>query len=369
MKQTKIQLKIMKKSIFLSLAFQSMFVLLFLFSPIYSLATTFQPPSACKITTSWSSTTAKTGSSNKAIATFTNCVGYAPFIQIIGPSSCNPDNSDQIVGLGAKIASSPEQHSADISFCKDGDYSFAAYIQLDDSSTAGRVYSSHLTASANGGSGGGYSVGTRCAYDYECASGFCDVTADTATCQPNPTGGSGGTQSFACVVGGNYLCMSGDIGDCQTTPSCQNSADTCKQIDSSQCGKPVSGGTGTPQNPITGTPQNPITGTPQAPAITDKLYNPLGNDKQALTDLLIVIMKGFLGVIAAWAVAFIVIGGFKMVISQGNEEAVTSGKKTITWAVLGLLVALLSFSIIIIVQNLIGADIKPAAMNEISKLL
>jgi len=97
----------------------------------------------------------------------------------------------------------------------------------------------------------------------------------------------------------------------------------------------------------------------QKPNPEDKLYNPLGSSQQNLTDFLIVILKGFLGIIAIWAVTFIVIGGFKMVISQGNEEAVTSAKKTITWAILGLVVALLSFSVIIIIQNLIGVEVKP----------
>lgn len=86
------------------------------------------------------------------------------------------------------------------------------------------------------------------------------------------------------------------------------------------------------------------------------LYNPIpGFDN--LTSLLVNIMKGFLEIIAVWAVAFIVIGGFKMVISQGNEESVLAAKKTITWAVLGLLVAVLSFVIIAIVQNLVGIKV------------
>lgn len=85
-------------------------------------------------------------------------------------------------------------------------------------------------------------------------------------------------------------------------------------------------------------------------------YNPLPVD--SLTAVLLLIMKGFLGIIAVWAVAFIVIGGFRMVMSQGNEEAVTAAKKTITWAVIGLVVAALSFSIIAIVQNLLQTQVK-----------
>ncbi|HVY67400.1 MAG TPA: pilin [Patescibacteria group bacterium] len=97
------------------------------------------------------------------------------------------------------------------------------------------------------------------------------------------------------------------------------------------------------------------------------LYNPVSG-VNSLTDLLLQIMKGFLAIVAVWAVAFIVIGGFRMVITQGNEEAIGAAKKTITWAILGLVVALLSFSIIAIVQNLIGVDIQPVSTSLIKTI-
>ncbi len=86
------------------------------------------------------------------------------------------------------------------------------------------------------------------------------------------------------------------------------------------------------------------------------LINPI-QGVNSLTDLLVNIMKLFLGIIGVWAVAFIVIGGFRMVVSAGNEEAVLAAKKTVTWAILGLLVAVLSFAIIAIVQDLIGVNV------------
>lgn len=86
-------------------------------------------------------------------------------------------------------------------------------------------------------------------------------------------------------------------------------------------------------------------------------YNPISGVDN-LTDLLLRIMQGFLAIIGAWSVAFIIVGGFQMVISQGNEEAVLKAKKTILWAVGGLIIAILAFSIIAIVQNLIGINIQ-----------
>ena len=108
----------------------------------------------------------------------------------------------------------------------------------------------------------------------------------------------------------------------------------------------TTGGGGTPGQPAT-PPGPPNT------SLTETLFNPLPSD--SLTGTLLTIAKGFLAIVGIWAVVFIMIGGFKMVMSQGNEEAYLAAKKTITWAVLGIVVAMMSFSIIAIVQNLIGA--------------
>lgn len=115
--------------------------------------------------------------------------------------------------------------------------------------------------------------------------------------------------------------------------------------------------------PTNSTGSNPSPSTPINPG-TDRLKNPLPVDN--LTDTFLNIAKGFLAIIAIWAVMFVMVGGFRMVMSQGNEEAYGAAKKTVTWAILGLVVALLSFSIIAIVQNILGVDLdefKPANTN------
>lgn len=49
----------------------------------------------------------------------------------------------------------------------------------------------------------------------------------------------------------------------------------------------------------------------------------------------------------------IIYGGFLMVLSAGNEERLNAGRKTLTWAIIGFALALLSFSIVAIVQNVL----------------
>ncbi len=61
----------------------------------------------------------------------------------------------------------------------------------------------------------------------------------------------------------------------------------------------------------------------------------------------------FLGVIGIVAVIMIVYAGARMVISAGNEEQINGAKKTITWAIIGLAVSMLAYSIVAIIENLI----------------
>ena len=71
----------------------------------------------------------------------------------------------------------------------------------------------------------------------------------------------------------------------------------------------------------------------------------------------LLILASILRLIPILSVVFIIIGGFKMVMSQGNEEALISAKRTVIWAVLGFVISILSFSIIAIIQNFLGVNI------------
>jgi hypothetical protein len=76
-----------------------------------------------------------------------------------------------------------------------------------------------------------------------------------------------------------------------------------------------------------------------------------------LLSLFMLIIRDILQVIPIFSVVFIIIGGFQMVTSAGNEERLLKAKRTVIWAVLGLVVAMLAFSIIAIVRNFVGVDV------------
>jgi PKD repeat protein len=71
----------------------------------------------------------------------------------------------------------------------------------------------------------------------------------------------------------------------------------------------------------------------------DITTKPLGS---AVVDIVNYFM-GFLGLVA---VVFIIYAGVLMVVSAGNEEAVTKGRKIITYAAIGFVVIILSYSIV-----------------------
>lgn len=55
--------------------------------------------------------------------------------------------------------------------------------------------------------------------------------------------------------------------------------------------------------------------------------------------------------VSAIAVLMVIVGGFKYVVSQGDQAAITSAKNTILYSLIGLVVAIASFAIIEFIFN------------------
>lgn len=119
----------------------------------------------------------------------------------------------------------------------------------------------------------------------------------------------------------------------------------------SNTGSGAGAGSGT-TNTGSGANTTTTNGGTNASGLGKQLYNPI--ESENLGQLMLAIMKGFIIIIAAWSVLFIIVGGFRMVMSQGNSEALTKAKATITWAIAGVIVSILAFSVVAIVQNLVG---------------
>lgn len=92
------------------------------------------------------------------------------------------------------------------------------------------------------------------------------------------------------------------------------------------------------------------------------LYNPLPESN--LTKMFLLLARGFLAIMGIWGVMFIIVGGFRLITANGNEEQITAAKKSITWAIIGVVVAIMSFSIIAIVQNFLPVNIQTIEIEK-----
>lgn len=86
-----------------------------------------------------------------------------------------------------------------------------------------------------------------------------------------------------------------------------------------------------------------------------------GDDLISDTNKIINVVIGVLGVVA---VAVVIYGGFLFLTAQGDPGKIKKGKDSITWGIIGLIIALLSWSIInFVLSSTMGA---PAAQNSTS---
>lgn len=85
---------------------------------------------------------------------------------------------------------------------------------------------------------------------------------------------------------------------------------------------------------------------------TGGITNPLEQGGiSTVSGLLGKVINWMLGLVGFIALIALITGGARMIMDFGNEEQVKKGKTTILWAVIGLLVVILSYAIINIVTG------------------
>lgn len=63
---------------------------------------------------------------------------------------------------------------------------------------------------------------------------------------------------------------------------------------------------------------------------------------------------GFAGIVLF---IILILGGFKFITSGGDPKAVEEAKKTLTYAIAGLIVVLLSYLILVLITAITGVDV------------
>lgn len=77
-------------------------------------------------------------------------------------------------------------------------------------------------------------------------------------------------------------------------------------------------------------------------------------------DLFVYIINILLTIVGVLSIAFMIYGGFQYIVSRGNEEQAEAGKKTLTNAIIGLVIVMLSYTIMVVVVNALKGRVSSA---------
>lgn len=72
-----------------------------------------------------------------------------------------------------------------------------------------------------------------------------------------------------------------------------------------------------------------------------------------ISELITKLINWLLMIIAMAATVVIIYAGVMLVFNQGNESRIKSAKTTLTWAIIGLVVAVTAFALVNIIQSLL----------------
>ena len=72
-------------------------------------------------------------------------------------------------------------------------------------------------------------------------------------------------------------------------------------------------------------------------------------------DFVVLTVQILLVVAGSVAVIFLILGGYRYIVAHGNEEQTEAAKKTLTGAIIGIVIITLAFAIIAIISNILVA--------------
>jgi len=105
-----------------------------------------------------------------------------------------------------------------------------------------------------------------------------------------------------------------------------------------------------------------LVAAPLATSAQFDLPDPQGSKTNLPSDtnvsgLLFRVIQIMLAIAGLVAVIFLIIGGFRYITAGGNEEASEAAKKTITNAIIGVVIIILSFVIVRVVANAVKGTV------------
>ena len=87
--------------------------------------------------------------------------------------------------------------------------------------------------------------------------------------------------------------------------------------------------------------------------LTEPPASPKINSITAILTLVNTLVNWFFTIVMAIAVLMLIIAGFTWMTSGGNEEKITTARKMLIWALVGIAIALLSRGLVTLIQTLV----------------
>lgn len=91
------------------------------------------------------------------------------------------------------------------------------------------------------------------------------------------------------------------------------------------------------------------------PCVFSDAQGPAGsgteNNPRTFAQIVITIINIALGIVGSLAVLLLILGGFRYLFAAGNEERAEMAKKTISHAIIGLAIVLMSFAIVALITR------------------
>lgn len=204
---------------------------------------------------------------------------------------------------------------------------------------------------------GTYFPVSACGSLAQCADAGC-CHSDDGSCSPTSSDKCSGGEFFSQFCENTPICSQGCCVN-QTTGSCTDSqpVSACAAPNQYKAGMYCNRVVGCPQyrasqpttppttTPPTQTPGGSTGGSSSQAKTGISIPNPLGNCNDA-SCVITRIIRAILGVVAVVATFMFIWGGVLMLTSGGNERQVRQAKDTLTWAAIGIIVIIVSWSII-----------------------
>jgi len=92
-----------------------------------------------------------------------------------------------------------------------------------------------------------------------------------------------------------------------------------------------------------------------------ELSNPLGQEMKYPQVIIGQALNAVLGVVGSLALIIMIYGGLMWMTSAGNEQRVKTGRDTLIWATLGLVVIFMSYALVYFVLKALGLTAPPGA--------